>query len=291
MKVMITGAAGQLGRELLACAPAPMQCYPLDRAQLDIADTEAVEQWLHELEPALVINSAAYTAVDKAEEEPDVARRANAAGPAAMAKACVKAGVRLIHLSTDFVFDGHASIPYLPSSATSPLCEYGSSKLAGEQAVLATLPSAVVLRTSWVYSRHGHNFVKTMLRLMRERDSLSVVADQIGAPTWAHGLASACWAAAERDSLAGIYHWSDAGVCSWYDFAVAICEEACALDLLPQPVAIQPITTADYPLPATRPAYSVLDKTDTWCELDLAPVHWRAQLRAMLQDLKENGDG
>jgi dTDP-4-dehydrorhamnose reductase len=197
----------------------------------------------------------------------------------------------LIHISTDFVFDGSASQPYKPDAATAPLGEYGRSKRAGELAVQSVLPQALILRTGWVYSRYGSNFVKTMLRLMSERDDLAVVADQVGTPTWAHGLAEAVWACAARPQLSGIYHWSDAGVCSWYDFAVAICEEAFALGLLASTVKIRPITALEYPTPAHRPAYSVLDKTNSWRDFALAGVHWRQQLRAMLEDYKALQNG
>jgi dTDP-4-dehydrorhamnose reductase len=258
----------------------------MTRAQLDIANLAAVTQCLATVEPQLVINAAAYTAVDKAESDTDAAQRTNAAGPLALAQACAEQGVRFIHLSTDFVFDGTASQPYKPAAATAPLGEYGRSKRAGELAVQRLLPHALILRTGWVYSRYGSNFVKTMLRLMSQRDELAVVADQIGTPTWAHGLAEAVWASAARPQLSGIYHWSDAGVCSWYDFAVAICEEALALGLLAKPVKIRPITTAEYPTQAPRPAYSVLDKTDSWRDFALAGVPWRQQLRAMLEDYK-----
>ena len=238
-----------------------------------------------------MINAAAYTAVDKAESEVDAAQRGNVAGPLALAQACAQQGVRLIHISTDFVFDGSASQPYKPDAATAPLGEYGRSKRAGELAVQSVLPQALILRTGWVYSRYGSNFVKTMLRLMSERDDLAVVADQVGTPTWAHGLAEAVWASAARPQLSGIYHWSDAGVCSWYDFAVAICEEALALGLLARPVNIRPIAAIEYPTPACRPAYSVLDKTDSWRDFALAGVHWRQQLRAMLEDYKALQNG
>ena len=238
-----------------------------------------------------MINAAAYTAVDKAESEPEEAHRGNAEGPAALARACSAGNIRFINVSTDFVFDGAASQPYTPDAATAPLGEYGRSKLAGELAVGEACPGALLLRTGWVYSSFGGNFVKTMLRLMGERDELSVVVDQVGTPTWAHGLAQAAWAAVARPELGGIYHWSDAGVCSWYDFATAICEEGLALGLLSRPVSVRPITSAEYPTPAQRPAYSVLDKTSSWRDLDLQGVHWREQLRAMLRDYKEMVDG
>ena len=290
-KVLVVGAGGQLGQELQRTSGPDIECLPMTRAQLDIADLAVVTQCLAAVAPQLVINAAAYTAVDKAESEVDAAQRGNVAGPLALAQACAQQGVRLIHISTDFVFDGSASQPYKPDAATAPLGEYGRSKRAGELAVQSVLPQALILRTGWVYSRYGSNFVKTMLRLMNERDDLAVVADQVGTPTWAHGLAEAVWASAARPQLSGIYHWSDAGVCSWYDFAVAICEEALALGLLARTVKIRPITALEYPTPAHRPAYSVLDKTDSWRDFALAGVHWRQQLRAMLEDYKALQNG
>ena len=263
----------------------------MTRAQLDIADASAVTECFSKTAPQLVVNAAAYTAVDKAESEPEAAHRGNAEGPATLAQSCTSHGVRLIHISTDFVFDGTSSQPYTPEAATSPLGAYGRSKLAGELTVKSALPEALLLRTGWVYSSFGGNFVKTMLRLMSERDELSVVSDQVGTPTWAQGLALAVWAAAARPELSGTYHWSDAGVCSWYDFATAICEEALALGLLSKEVKIRPITADQYPTPAQRPAYSVLDKTSSWRDLALEGIHWRAQLRAMLKDFKELENG
>ncbi len=286
-KVLITGAGGQLGSELLRCAPASFECVALQRAQLDIGDAAAVERALEQHLPALVINAAAYTAVDTAESEPQQAARINAYGPANLAAACAINNARLIHVSTDFVFDGTASQPYRTDSPTAPLGEYGRSKLAGELAVQKALPSALIMRTAWVYAASGGNFVKTMLRLMSERDQLSVVADQVGTPTWARGLAQALWVAAQKPALSGIYHWTDAGVCSWYDFAVAIAEEAFAVGLLPAIPTVMPIAASAYPTPAQRPAFSVLDKSQSWSDLDLEGRHWRVQLRAMLQDLKE----
>ena len=197
----------------------------------------------------------------------------------------------LVHVSTDFVFDGSASRPYAPEAPAAPLGEYGRSKRAGEIAVQQALPDALILRTGWVYSSFGGNFVKTMLRLMGERDELNVVSDQVGTPTWAHGLAEAVWAAASREQLRGIYHWSDAGVCSWYDFSVAIHEEALALGLLSKAVKVRPILASAYPTPAQRPAYSVLDKSNTWRDFALEGIHWRSQLRAMLAELKEHAHG
>lgn len=286
-KVIVTGAGGQLGQELQRSAPDDWHCSALSRSALDIGDEQQVRSVIGSAAPALVINAAAYTAVDRAESEPQEAHRINAEGAAYLASASADCGARLIHVSTDFVFDGTSSRPYPPDASTSPLGQYGLSKLAGEQAVQAACPQALIVRTAWVYSSFGANFVKTMLRLMTEREELAVVADQVGTPTWARGLAGALWQFAGRPELAGIYHWSDAGVCSWYDFAVAIAEEGHAIGLLEKQPRVRPIPAADYPTPAARPAFSVLDKSLSWADLGVEGVHWRKQLRAMLQDLKE----
>ena len=287
-KVLITGAAGQLGRELLRSVPEGVECIAATREILDIADAAQVRAFVRRERPGLIINAAAYTAVDKAESEQELAAAINVNGAANLATACAENGSRLIHVSTDFVFDGTSSTPYLPDAPTSPLGEYGRSKLAGEQAVVAGLPSALIIRTAWVYSAFGGNFVKTMLRLMAEREELSVVADQVGTPTWARGLADALWLAADQSDLQGLYHWTDAGVCSWYDFAVAIAEEALEIGLLQRMPRIHPIPGSAYPTPAARPAFSVLDKNSTWAVLKTEGLHWRSQLRSMLKELKES---
>jgi dTDP-4-dehydrorhamnose reductase len=191
-------------------------------------------------------------------------------------------------VSTDFVFDGSVGRPWRTDDHPNPLSVYGRSKLAGEAPVLALQRSGLVLRTSWVYSKFGGNFVTTMLKLMSTRPQLRVVADQVGAPTWAHGLAGALWRAVERPAVSGLHHWRDAGAASWYDFAVAIAEEGRAAGLLATPVEVLPIQTTDYPTPAHRPSYSLLDCTNTWRELDLAPPHWRLPLRKMLAELTED---
>lgn len=289
-RVVVVGAGGQLGCELQRTVGPELECIALGRAQLDIGDRAAVAASLADLAPQLVINAAAYTAVDGAESDPAGARRANVEGVQHLAQACRAQDCRLIHVSTDFVFDGESAHPYAPDSATAPLGEYGRSKLAGELAAQGILDDALIVRSGWVYSSSGSNFVKTMLRLMGQRAELQVVADQVGTPTWARGLAQALWAAAQRPQLNGIYHWSDAGVCSWYDFAVAIGEEACARGLLPAPVRVRPIPASEYPTAARRPAYSVLDKAGSWRDLEIEGVHWRQQLRAMLDEFKELQD-
>ncbi len=288
--VLVTGAGGQLGRELALTAGSAVDCIVIERSALDIGDSAAVLALLAAHKPQLLINAAAYTAVDNAESEPELAWRANAQAPGDLAAACAAQGVRMIHLSTDFVFDGAASEPYQPYFPTSPVSEYGRGKLAGEEAVRESLPEALIVRTGWVYSRFGANFVKTMLRLMSQRDQLAVVSDQVGTPTWARGLANALWAAADRPQLSGIYHWSDAGQCSWYEFARAIYEEGRAAGLLSKSVEIDPIPATSYPTPARRPLYSVLDKKSTWRDFELEGVAWREQLRTMLLDMKEHED-
>nr|WP_117319180.1 dTDP-4-dehydrorhamnose reductase [Chromatocurvus halotolerans] len=286
MRVLVTGAHGQLGRELGFSVPQGVECVALERDALDITDAASIADALSRVRPAALINAAAYTAVDRAETDREAAHAVNDVAVGLLATACRERDIRMLHVSTDFVFDGASGRPYQPTDTTGPLGVYGASKLAGETRLRSGDAGGLVLRTGWVYSRHGGNFVLTMLRLMADKSELGVVADQVGTPTWARGLATTLWAFAENPDLCGIYHWSDAGVCSWYDFAVAIAEEACALGLLQRAPYILPIATTDYPTAARRPACSVLDKRDTWRDLSLQPLHWRAQLRRMLQDLK-----
>ncbi|MES0874390.1 dTDP-4-dehydrorhamnose reductase [Sinimarinibacterium thermocellulolyticum] len=283
-RVVVTGAGGQLGVELVRRAPVGVEVIGLDRTALDIGDGVAVHRAMRDTRPSAIINAGAYTAVDRAESEPDAAHRANAEGPRHLAAAAAATGARLLHVSTDFVFDGGKSSPYLPEDDTAPLGVYGASKLAGEQAVRDTAGvDALIVRTGWVYSAHGQNFVKTMLRLMRERPEVRVVADQIGTPTSTATLADTLWTLLDRDAPSGTYHCSDAGVASWYDFAYAIRELAQASSG-EQLAPVRPIATADYPTPARRPAYSVLDKTTTWAITGMAP-HWREPLRAVIDEL------
>lgn len=284
--VLICGASGQLGQELKLTQPEGLIVHACDRHALDITDPSAVAQALNESGARAVINAAAYTAVDKAETERSLAHQINTEGPGLLASACAARGIRLLHVSTDFVFDGLKSSPYLPDDRPSPIGEYGRSKRTGEVAVLGSGADTVVVRTGWVYSRHGGNFVKTMLKLMAERDQLRVVEDQVGTPTWARGLAEVCWQLLAHPDALGIHHWSDAGACSWYDFAVAIREIALELGLLERAARVEPIPSVEYPTPATRPAYSVLDKNSTRILLGRNGEHWRDQLRAMLIDMQ-----
>ena len=288
MKVLITGANGQLGWELQRTKPDNWHIVALSRTELDITDSSAIKTTLQKHQPDLVINTAAYTAVDKAESEKDKAYDVNAKGAENIAKETEKSGARLIHISTDFIFDGTKSHPYMPDDTPNPTCVYGESKLKGEQDVITiTNGKAMILRTSWVYSVHGDNFVKTMLRLMGERDEISVVSDQVGTPTWAKELAKAIWHLAEKTDLQGIFHWTNEGIASWYDFAVAIQEKAFELDLLKKAIPIISIGTKDYPTPAKRPLYSVLDSTAAWKALGYTAPHWRESLRMMLEELKK----
>jgi len=287
VKVLITGAQGQVGRCLLASAPAGVTAVGLTRAQLDVGDAEAVKRTVEQQRPSVIINAAAYTAVDRAETEVDAARRVNGQGPQHLARAAGAHGARLLHISTDFVFDGRASQPYAPDAPTAPLGVYGLTKLEGEQAVRELLPQAsVVLRTAWVYAAQGANFLRTMLRVMAEKHQVRVVADQIGTPTAADSLAQVLWGLAQRPQICGVHHFTDAGVASWYDFAMAICEEATLLGLLPSGIGVAAITTADYPTAARRPAYSVLDKRTLLAALPLDHQHWRVSLRRVLRSLQ-----
>ena len=288
MKVLITGAGGQVGWELQQTVSTDIEITALHRVELDIADQAAAMSVIKELQPDLVINAAAYTAVDKAEEEVDRAYKVNVDGAANIARAVEDCSARLIHISTDFVFDGTGTKPYLPGDEPKPSGVYGASKLQGERAVMAeTSGRAVILRTAWVYSVHGSNFVKTMLRLMAKREELGVVDDQVGTPTWAKEFAKTIWLIAGKTDMQGTYHWTDDGKASWYDFALAIQEEAYGLGLLQKTIPIKPIKTEEYPTPARRPAYSVLDKTSTLEALDCKAPHWRESLIKMLIELKE----
>jgi dTDP-4-dehydrorhamnose reductase len=287
MKVLITGANGQLGRELQHHVPADVEAIAFTRQSLDITNAAHVAAVVQAENPDVIINAAAYTRVDRAEQEPDIACAVNATGARNLAQAAGEHNLRLIHISTDFVFDGRQSTPYRPDDAIAPLGVYGASKAAGEQAVMAACPAGIIIRTAWFYAAHGQNFVNTMLRLMAEKDRLGIVADQIGTPTGAAGLAHAIYAILDKPDLKGIYHWTDAGVASWYDFAVAIQEEALALGLLKRAIPISPISTADYPTPAARPAYSVLDKSATWQDFGLSPIHWQTALKETLLSIKE----
>lgn len=285
-KIVLLGASGQLGQSLQDHFKAlNKDVLALGRDALDISDETALRKKLGELAPDVIINAAAYTAVDQAETDDLDARAANAAGPKHLARWAKEKNIWLLHISTDFVFSGRNHRPYTPDDQTDPLSIYGRTKLEGELHVrYLARDNSLVLRTSWVYSQYGRNFLKTMLRLMAEKDSLNVVDDQIGTPSSTLGLAR-CIAAAVEKRPVGILHWSDAGVASWYDFAVAIQDEALQLGLLDKTILINPIPAMEYPTPAKRPAYSVLDKTDTIAALGCHPQHWRRELVHVMKQL------
>jgi dTDP-4-dehydrorhamnose reductase len=281
----LTGAGGQVGRALRATAPAGAAVTALTHADLDITDAAQVSRAVAAQAPQWIINAAAYTAVDAAESAREAAHALNATAVGHLAQAAKSAHARLLQLSTDFVFDGCAFSPYEPDALTAPVSAYGATKLAGEREALADEAPSIVVRTSWVYAAYGQNFVRTMLRLMAARPEVRVVCDQIGSPTWASGLARILWQMLALDAPRGIYHWCDSGSASWYDFAVAIQEEALQRHLLTHAVPVLPIRSAQYPTAAQRPAYSVLDAARTRALTGEPAEHWRAQLRKMLDEL------
>lgn len=290
--VLMTGGSGQLGETLKRHWPGPLgenaRLFCPDRETLDITRPDSIDAYLQTQKFTAIINAAAYTAVDKAEQEPEQASEVNARGPANLARLAKHYQLPLLHISTDFVFDGSKKSPWQPADPTAPLGVYGRTKLEGEQAVLDTLgEDAVVIRTSWLYSAFGHNFVKTMLRLMDERDSLRVVNDQIGSPTSTNSLVQVILAILGKGEIAGIYHWCDGGEISWFDFAVAIQTEALAQQLIDRKIPIAPISTAEYPTPARRPAYSVLDVTATQSIVDCPEQNWLLQLREVIGQIRE----
>lgn len=286
MKVLLTGANGQLGSELQATCPAHIRLIATGYSSLDVTQNAQIQAALDEHQPSIIINAAAYTAVDKAETDAQRAYAVNHHAAAYLAQAAQQRGLYLLHISTDFVFDGQQNTPYAPGDATHPLGVYGASKLAGDNAVQQLCPTAAIVRTSWLYSIYGNNFVKTMLRLMAERESLGIIADQIGTPTWTRTLSDTLWSFVARKPQ-GIFHCSDNGVASWYDFAVAIQEEALALGLLSKAIPLKPLRTEEYPTPARRPAYSVMDKRTTETLIGYTFAHWRSRLREMLIELQQ----
>ena len=291
MKVLLTGAAGQLGQALIAAKPAGITLIACRRAELDLANPQACRDAVLAHRPDWVLNPGAYTAVDKAEQQPELAEAVNAAAPQAFAEALLKQGHgRLLQISTDFVFSGMQGHPYGPLDSVAPLGVYGASKARAEAEVLGLLgpERACVLRTSWLYGPVGKNFCLTMLKLHAIKaaagEALNVVADQVGCPTHTAGLATACWQVLAKD-IGGMQQWSDAGVASWYDFAVAIGEEAQALGTLATAAKVNPISTAEYPTPAKRPAYSLMDCSASRKLLKLEPIHWRQGLKRVLASI------
>ena len=296
MRLLLLGGNGQVGRELRRALPALGEVVVATREgggtdlAADFDAPAALGELVRRIAPDVVVNAAAYTAVDKAEAEPDVAFRVNALAPAAIAQACAAAGALLLHYSTDYVFDGTASRPYREDDATVPLGAYGASKLAGEEAIRASGTRHAILRTAWVYAAHGKNFLRTMLRLAGERDELRVVADQVGAPTPAGWIADATVRILGQGVPAsGLWHLVAAGATSWHGFADAIMDEALAAGLLARRPRVLPIVTADYPTPARRPAYSVLDTARLQRDFGIVPPDWRDGLHAVMAELVVDG--
>ena len=284
MVIVVTGAAGQLGQSLQHVAHkfTDIEWVFCDSATLDITDASSIQELFLQKKPNYCINAAAYTAVDKAESEPEKAYLINATGPENLAKICAEFGTTLIHISTDFVFDGTQTTPYVETDSTAPLGVYGASKLAGELAIQQHGNAYYIIRTSWVYSPFGNNFMKTMLRLAAERDSLSIVNDQIGTPTNALDLAAVIIELIQKDSAMevhpfGIYHYSNEGQCSWYDFAKAIFEKNSIT------ITVLPITTDQFPTPARRPAYSILSKSKIKKVFNIQITDWQTALNKFIE--------
>lgn len=283
-QVLVIGAGGQLGRELADIQQAypGVQLHLSGHAELDITSADSITNGLSVDDLAYVINCSAYTAVDKAESEAESAFAVNETGPRLLAEACKSKSIKLVHVSTDFVFDGQLSRPYNETDSTNPLGVYGTSKHAGEIAVQDADETAVILRTAWLYSSFGGNFVKTMRRLGSERDNLNVIYDQIGSPTYARDLAKDILTAIDNgkmDTANGIYHYTNEGIASWYDFAVAI------MRLSGISCNVQPIRTEEYPTPAKRPAYGILDKKKFKTHFETQLPHWYDSLAACINKL------
>ena len=279
---MITGAGGQLGQKLIGAAkaaPHDWRIFAYNRSALDITKPEDLRAAFAEARPDLCFNAAAYTAVDRAESEPDRARAINVEGAGRLAAACREAGAGFVHFSSDYVYDDGYNRPLLETDRTMGSSVYARTKLQGENAVMQHHPGAFVIRTSWVFAEYGENFVRTMLRLGRERDDLGIVADQIGSPTYAADLAAAAMQLATSGKPAGIYNFANSGVCSWYDLAKAV-HELAGIDC-----RVRPIPTSHYPTPARRPTYSVLDSRKI-AAVTGTPRHWREALTECLQKLR-----
>jgi dTDP-4-dehydrorhamnose reductase len=285
MTVLLTGAGGQLGRSFERLFPKDGQLICTNKEELDISKIEEIESVCRSINPEVIVNAAAYTAVDDAEFNKELAYKINQIGVRNLAIVCKKLNIRLIHISTDFVFDGNKNNPYEICDETLPLNIYGFSKLAGEKELDVLGDKAVILRTSWVYSSFGKNFVKTILKLLNEKDEISVVCDQIGTPTSASSLASAIFHLLDKPELSGIYHWTDEGYTSWYEFALAIKLEAEEIGLIDRQVIIKPILSKDYPVAATRPLYSVLDKSRTYKDFEIKSKKWQTELKKVLQEI------
>lgn len=291
VKVLITGAAGQVGFELVKLAPAGFEVVGYNSSELDITNALQVQQIVDEQAPALIINAAAYTAVDRAESDAECAYAVNEIGVKNLAEAALALGIPVFHISTDYVFDGTATEPYKETDPVGPTGVYGASKLAGEQVLARSGVKHIILRTSWVFGAEGNNFVKTMLRLGKERDTLGVVADQHGCPTSAASIANVLWQLAQKYTAEGelpwgIYHFSNAPATTWHGFACEIFKQAVEAGFLERAPVVNPIKTSDYPTPAKRPAWSVMDCSALENLLVSSVPGWQQELSAVLKQLK-----
>jgi dTDP-4-dehydrorhamnose reductase len=290
VKVLVTGAAGQVGRELIKLAPAGLEVVGYNSSELDITNAQQVQQMVVEQAPAFIINAAAYTAVDKAEGDAICAYAVNEAGVQNLAQAALILNIPVFHISTDYVFDGTSTAPYKETDPVSPTGVYGASKLAGEQALANSGVKHIILRTSWVFGAEGNNFVKTMLRLGKERDTLGVVADQYGCPTSAASIAKVLWQLAQKytaegELLWGIYHFSNSPATTWHGFACEIFKQAVEIGVLDRAPVVNAIKTSDYPTPAKRPAWSVMDGSALENLLGSNVASWQQELSAVLERL------
>ena len=289
-RILLIGINGQVGFELAGTLTAHGQLITTTRSgqgadhALDLADTQAIADLIEQIQPTHIVNAAAYTAVDQAEDEPELAAAINAQAPAQLARSAQALGAKLIHYSTDYVFDGQAQSPWTEGADTQPTGVYGQSKRQGEIAIENSGCDYLILRTSWVYAARGKNFVRTMLRLANTHDSLNVVADQHGSPTSARWIAQLT---ARALNLSGLYHLSCGGACSWYEFAQAIFDQAVERGLIDQAPTVNPISTAEYPTRARRPAYSVLDCRALENTLELAMLPWQRALQYCLAEMQE----
>lgn len=286
MRALILGATGQLGRHLVELSPAGVELVTPRRAELDLRDLSRLRNLVSAIGADVLINAAGYTAVDKAESDKQEALVVNALAPEVLAAAAENSGAMLVHLSTDYVFSGQSCSPYPTDAPRTPINTYGQTKAEGEERVLrAGARSALLIRTSWLYSASGTNFVLTMLRLMRAGKQLRIVHDQTGCPTWARGLAAAIWSAVAMGSR-GVAHWCDAGETTWYGFASEIQRIALDLGMLREPVDLVPVTTAERPTIARRPPYSVLDTSTAVSAFGFQPNPWRISLTRLLEQLR-----
>tara|TARA_A100001388_G_C28774134_1_gene506003 strand:- start:3169 stop:4065 length:897 start_codon:yes stop_codon:yes gene_type:complete len=295
-KILITGSNGQLGKALRKSAPKNIDLILASRNELDLKDNKSVRSFINSLKPDWIINCAAYTAVDLAEKNFELANQVNGFALGVMSDAIKKYGGKLIHISTDFVFDGDQNFPYKPYQIGNPINAYGLSKLNGEKEIeklLSGTGQAVILRTSWLMGHEGKNFISTIIRLNKEKEMISVVSDQLGSPTSTFTLANVCWRLVDLDNLEALenhnllkLHWSDSGVASWYDVAVAIGEISYEFGLINKKAFVKPINSLSYKTLAKRPKFSVLDSNLTINLLDLKPIHWRKCLAEVLKEMK-----